>query len=170
MLSYRSFKISKNCWSSWMNVKGKHNTFKCFLYLQNMYRPYPDYIIWLHFIFSTWWFFSVASHPSDVFMAIRVRNERQSRLVIYVRESIEKTSWEHCLDTSPHIASTMSSPGCKIVILEQIKLPTHFLEFYQKCNRLPAHFYSIIGIVRRLPKTWYIICCVYNEQMLHKSA
>ena len=28
---------------------------------------------------------------------MRVRNQTQSRLVIYVRESIEKTSYEHCL-------------------------------------------------------------------------
>ena len=95
---------------------------------------------------------------------MRVRNQTQSRLVIYVRESIEKTSYEHCLawHTPQHLLSfSMSSPGCNfIIVLEQIKLPTHYLEFHQKCKCFITYFYSIIDMVRRLPKNWYIFCCV----------
>ena len=86
--------------------------------------------------------------------------------ILCVRESIEKQAigtLSRMGHTSPHIVYTMSSSGCKIVVLEQIKRSLHYLEFRQKSKCLASHFYSTIGIVGRLAKKWYIIYRVYNK-------
>ena len=75
----------------------------------------------------------------------------------------------HMAHTSPNIVCTMSSSGCKIVVLEQVKSPTYYLEFHEKSKCLTSHFSLIIGMARRLPKKWYIIYCVYNEAKLHNT-
>ena len=142
-----------------------------------MLYPYKIFIglilitlFWLHFIFLTWWFFFCS--VTFIWCIYCLWGFATKHNLVQLLFSIEKTSYEHCLawHTPHHISSfSMSSPSCKIVVLEQIKLATHHLEFHQKCKCLTAYFTSIIDIVRRLPKNWYIICCVYNEPKLHKS-
>ena len=72
-----------------------------------------------------------------------------------VRENIEKNklrTLSHTAHTTPHIVSTMSSSGYKIVDLELKKKLTHHLELHEKAKCLTSHFYLIIGMVDRLRK------------------
>ena len=108
------------------------------------------------------------------FMVFRVRNQTESRLVIYVNNTLcpgkhrknKLGTLSHPAHTSPH---TISSPGRsgenKITDAHM-----YYLKFHVKSMCLTCHFYSIIGMVRRSPKTWYyILYCVFNEPKLHNS-
>ena len=67
-------------------------------------------------------------------------NQTQSRLVIYVNNTLclvnhgknKLGTLSRMAQTSPHIVSTMISSDFKIVVLEQINLPTRYMEFHEK--------------------------------------
>ena len=79
---------------------------------------------------------------ASCFIVIRVRNQTESRLVIYVNNTLcpgkhrknKLGTLSHMAHTSPHIVSTISSSG-----------------------RSGENKITIIGMVRRLPKPWYIL-------------
>ena len=82
-------------------------------------------------------------------MVIRVRNQNEYRLVIYIKNTLcpgkhrkkKLGTLSHMAHISPHIVGTMSS---SIFVPEQINLPTHYPEFQEKSRCLTSHFYLII--------------------------
>ena len=168
MLLHHSLNITDLCYTRGV----KHN--KIFFILTKYL--YPDYII------STFYIINMVHLVCNLtyigcFIVIRVRGQNEYRLVIYVDNTLcpgrhrkkKLGTLSHMAHTSLNIVCTMSSSGCKIVVLEQIKLPTYYLEFHEKSKCLTSLFYLIIGMTRRLPKKWYIIYCVYNEPKLHNT-
>ena len=165
MLPHRSLNIPDHCWT----VEGSNITHL------NIFYPDKIFISWLHYLI-TFYIFNVVHFVCNVtfigcFMIIRVHNQTEYRLVIDVNNTLcpgkhRKKETRKMAHTSPHIVCTMSWSGCKIVVPEQIQLPTHYLEFHEKSKCLTSYFYLIIGMVRRVPKKGYIIYCVYNEPKL----
>ena len=111
--------------------------------------------------------------PIGCFMVIRVRNQTESRLFIYVNNTLcpgkhrknNLKTLSHMAHTLPHtISSSGRSGGNKITHVDM-----YYLAFHTKSTCLTSHFYLIIGMVRRLPKKWYIFYCVFNEPKLHNS-
>ena len=143
----------------------KHNTFKYFSSSQNIYTLITYLITFyiphmVHFVGNITYI--------GCFMVLRVRNQTEFRLVIFVNNTLcpgkhrknKLGTLSNMAHTSPHIFSTLISPGCKIVVLEQIQIHTHYLEFHEKSTCLTCHFYSTISMVRRLPKKWYTFLCL----------
>ena len=112
--------------------------------------------------------------PIGCFMVIRVRNQTESRLVIYVNNTLcpgmhrknKLGTLSHKAHTSPHhtISSSGRSGENKITHVHM-----YYHEFHAKSTCSTSYFYSIIGMVRRSPKKWYIFYCVFNEPKLHNS-
>ena len=144
----------------------KHNIFKYFFILAQCL--YPDYIIWLHFIFLT---FVCKITSIGCFMVIRVWNQTEFRLVIYVNNTLcsrkhrknNLRTLSHKAHTTPHTISSSGRYGeSKITYVHM-----YYLAFHAKSACLTSHFYSIIGMVRGLPKNRYIFYCVFNKPKLH---
>ena len=151
MFSYRSFKISEHYWSSWMNVMGKYNTFKCVVSLQNIYRPCSDYIILITFsqpntISSS--YLCPGKHRKNKLWTLS-RMAHTSTPIVFFHELTRLQFY--CCSGANKITYALSWISSKIQVFNHL-------------------FYSIIDMVRRLPENWYIFCCVLNEPKLHKSA
>ena len=111
--------------------------------------------------------------PIGCFMVIRVRNQTESCLVIYVNNTLcpgkhrkkKLGTLSHMTHTSPHTISSSGRSGENKIS----HVHMYYLELHAKSTCLTYHFYTIIGIVRRLPKKWYIFYCVFNEPKLQNS-
>ena len=143
----------------------------------NIFHSHTIFISWLHYLI-TFYILNMLHFVCKItfigcFMVIRVSNQTESRLVIYVNNTlcpgiIKKNklgTFSHMAHTS---AQTISSSGRsgenKITYVHM-----YYLEFHAKSTCLTSHLYSIIGMVKRLPKNWYIFYCVFNEPKLHNS-
>ena len=146
-----------------MNGEVNHNTFKYFSSLQNI--DILIIILFDYILYSQHGAFVCNITYIGCCMVIKIRNQTEFRLFIYVNNTLcpgkyrknKLGTLSHMAHTSPHIVSTISSPGFKIALLQQIKLPTHYFEFHESFTCLTSPFIFNYWHGETYLKQWYRI-------------